>query len=431
MKGIIYTRVSSNEQVKGTSLETQKEACLKYCEEKGIQVLETFREEGESAKTDDRTQFLNAIEFCRKHQGEIDAFVVWKVDRFARNTEDHYSVKKTLTNYKVTLHSVTEAIGSQPAEKFMEALLAASAQFDNEIRKQRCMGGMEARLKQGIWPWKPPMGYICAGFKRQALKKTQCDQPDERTFPIIQKALKEYAKGLYSQKDIAVMLHKDGLATILGMKKISLQLINKLLGKQLTFYAGLLNNPWAKTPEDRHIQGLHTAMITMEEMYKIIQIRSGKKVLAKWDRQNPLFPLRRTVLCIKCLQPFTGSSSRGNGGVYSYYHCYNKQCAMNNKGVAKDTLEKEFVMHLKSVTPTDAFLRYSKKRSLTTGKNKAENLNGSRCNTKLNLKTLKLSVGVFLKCENKEITQMKNSRKEGMKSKTRLLLLKYLTARQR
>lgn len=61
MKGIIYIRVSSNEQVKGTSLETQQEACLKYCTEKGIQVLETFREEGESAKTDDRTQFLNAI----------------------------------------------------------------------------------------------------------------------------------------------------------------------------------------------------------------------------------------------------------------------------------------------------------------------------------------------------------------------------------
>ena len=51
MKAVVYTRVSSNEQVKGTSLEDQESKCRKYCLEKGIEILKVFREEGESAKT--------------------------------------------------------------------------------------------------------------------------------------------------------------------------------------------------------------------------------------------------------------------------------------------------------------------------------------------------------------------------------------------
>ena len=80
MKGIVYIRVSSEEQVKGTSLEFQEEICRKYCSEKGIEIPKdgVFREEGASAKTADRVQFLRAVEFCRKHKGVIEAFVVAK-----------------------------------------------------------------------------------------------------------------------------------------------------------------------------------------------------------------------------------------------------------------------------------------------------------------------------------------------------------------
>src|SRR5438309_1987071 len=138
MRGIIYVRVSSEEQVKGTSLNDQLERCKKYCLEKGIEVIcDPFIESGESAKTAERTELLNAIEFCRKSKGAIDAFVVWKVDRFARNTDDHFYVRKLLAEYGVTLHSVTEPIGNNPTEKLFEVMLAGFAEFDNAIRTQR------------------------------------------------------------------------------------------------------------------------------------------------------------------------------------------------------------------------------------------------------------------------------------------------------
>ena len=60
---VIYVRVSSDEQVNGTSLDQQEAQCRKYCKEKGFEVVAFFREEGVSAKTINRKEFIRSIEF--------------------------------------------------------------------------------------------------------------------------------------------------------------------------------------------------------------------------------------------------------------------------------------------------------------------------------------------------------------------------------
>jgi DNA invertase Pin-like site-specific DNA recombinase len=290
MKAIIYTRVSSDEQVKGTSLNDQEARCRQYCTDQGMEVVEVFREEGASAKTIDRRMLLEAMEYCRYHKGRVDAFVVWKVDRFARNAEDHFAVRKLLLEYGVSLRSVTEPIGHSPAEKLFETMLAGFAEFDNAIRKQRCSNGMQARVQQGIYPWKPPIGYRPLGAKRRGEKKSQPDPPDERAFPIVQRGLKEYARGMFaSQMQLAAALDDWGLQEIRGRKTTS-QYIDKILGRYLKFYAGILFNPW--TGED--VPGLHVPMITQGEMYNIQLIRSGKRRVQKRGAYHADFPLRKT-----------------------------------------------------------------------------------------------------------------------------------------
>jgi site-specific DNA recombinase len=349
MNGIIYTRVSSDEQIKGTSLEFQEELCRKYCAEKGIDVLELFREEGASAKTADRKELLRALEYCRKHKSQVQAFIVAKVDRFARNTEDHFYVRKLLLEYGVTLHSVTEPIGNSPTEKFVETVLAASSEFDNAIRKQRCTDGMVARLGQGIWPWKPPPGYRCQHAKKQGEKKTRPDPPDPELFPLLQRALKEYAKGVvHSQAELARLLDSWGLRTIRG-RQTTPQFVDRLLGTHLKFYAGVLVSPF--TGEER--PGQHTPMITSEEFHRIRLVRSGKAKIMRRDRQNPLFPLRRTISCGSCHRLLTGGVSRGNGGQYAYYHCSNRQCPRYGKAIPKSQLESAFVRYLTAVAPRE------------------------------------------------------------------------------
>jgi DNA invertase Pin-like site-specific DNA recombinase len=57
LKAVIYTRVSTEEQAKNLSLETQQRECRDYCERNGYTVDRVFEERGASAKTTVRPEF--------------------------------------------------------------------------------------------------------------------------------------------------------------------------------------------------------------------------------------------------------------------------------------------------------------------------------------------------------------------------------------
>ena len=86
---VIYARVSTKEQIDNLSLETQVRDCRAYCATNGLTVEKIFLEEGESAKTANRTQLNAMIEYCSAKRSSIHAVVVWRVDRFSRNAEVH------------------------------------------------------------------------------------------------------------------------------------------------------------------------------------------------------------------------------------------------------------------------------------------------------------------------------------------------------
>ncbi len=347
--GIIYTRVSSSEQVKGTSLDEQLLACQKYCVDRNIQVLGIFREEGESAKSTDRQKLLEATEYCRKNK--VDAFVVYKLDRFARNMMDHYAVKSLLLKNGTKLHSVTEQIGEDATGKLLEGMMAVIAEFDNDIRKTRCSGGMLGRLKTGIYPWRPPVGYLCEQNKKQDRKKERPDPIDPHNFPILKRALKELAKGQYTMTQFADALNRYGLKSTKG-GKIDLKFVDRILSKHLRFFAGILDNPFYPQEGEMSYQGKHDVMITTEELYLITEIKSGKyKKVAKYSGQNSLFPLKGTLYCTACESRLTASCSHGNGGIYPYYHCYKQGCSLRGKIFPKQSIEEDFVEYLKSITP--------------------------------------------------------------------------------
>jgi DNA invertase Pin-like site-specific DNA recombinase len=347
MKGVIYTRVSSDEQIEGTSLASQDELCRRYCEQKGITVVALYREEGETAKDlslKNRSQFLAALEFCRK-QKDIKAFVVFKVDRFARNADDHFSVRRLLSTYGTSLHSVTEPIGDKPAEKFIETVLAGAAEYDNAIRKERCTGGMLARINQGIWPFQAPIGYACAHHGKRGEKKTVADQPDPILFPIIQRALRAYANGeIGSQAMLTRQLNLWGFAAVRGKPAYN-QLVHNMLAAHLPFYTGVLVNPWTK----KETPGAHIPMITAEDRDRITARRRGIAYVAPAKRTsiNPAFPLRRVLRCTVCGRYLTGCFSGGNGGKYPYYYCLNRNCSLRSKTFRGDIVEPRFILFLR------------------------------------------------------------------------------------
>ena len=349
MQGIIYTRVSSEEQVSGTSLDSQEEACRKYCKENNIEVVAVFREEGASAKSAHRKQFIRAIERCRKaHKAKqpIDAFVVAKIDRFARNTEDHFSVRKILIDFGTKLHSVSEPIGDEPAAKLFETILAGFSELDNTIRRERCIEGQKARYNQGIYPHRPPVGYSCAYSNKQRKKKTEPDQPDPETFYILKQALGEFADGVCARGQLRYRLDELGLSLVRG-KETYKQFVDQILSpRRLKYYAGILENPWTK----KDVQGLHRPILSTITYQKIVERLEGSKKKPRWKSVLPDFPLRRLVRCASCDRNYHAAYSTGRGGKYAYYKCSNKGCTYYGKSIRRDDIEGQFVTLLDSIS---------------------------------------------------------------------------------
>ncbi len=347
--GVGYPRVSGAAQVHGTSLDMQEREIASYFERNGIVVDRMFREEGQSAKTRDRRAMLDALDYCRRNQNRITDFAVYKVDRFARQVEDHFYLRGELAKYGIKLHSVAEPISDSPIGKFTETTLAAFAEFDNAVRAVRCVNGMKERLAQGIYPFKPPVGYICARHRASGEKKRTPDLPDPKLFPMIQRGLRLFLTGACRESELAEKLNVWGFGAERG-RPATVNLVDKMLGQYLLFYAGVLVNPW--TGEE--IPGQHEPMITRQDADVIRAIRSGVVQRPKKERFSSEFPLRGLVRCESCRGLLTASYSRGKRGTrYPYYHCQRSGCSSRTR---RDDLHESFTGLLACLTPDPAFL---------------------------------------------------------------------------
>ncbi|PYR29769.1 MAG: hypothetical protein DMF90_29110 [Acidobacteria bacterium] len=139
---VIYVRVSTKEQTENLSLPTQLRACEEYCRREGYEVVERFREEGESAKTADRTELQKLLNFCRTHKGKVHFVIVYNLTRFAREKYDHFALRALLKSLGISLRSVTEPIDDTSTGKLMEGVLAAFAHStttcDPSEREREC-----------------------------------------------------------------------------------------------------------------------------------------------------------------------------------------------------------------------------------------------------------------------------------------------------
>ena len=328
--GIIYVRVSSLEQVSNTSLENQTNACEQYAKRLGIKIIApVFIEEGESAKTADRTQFQKALAFCAEHRPSY--FIVYKIDRFAMNQDDHVVTKMFLKKYGTALRSVTEQIDESNMGRLQEGILSVFAEFDNNVRAERSKNGMIEKVRKGVWIWQCPLGYkrITEGGNLVI---------DDELSPYIVMAFEEYAKGTYSYQSLADFLKQRGFRTRKG-KNPCAQLIEKMIHNPV--YCGLIR---AFGEEN---QGAFTPIVESDLWWKCQPGFRRKANITRY-KINDDFPLRGTE-CLACMRKITGSASTGRKGIkYPYYHHYGKGCDVV-KSVPKETPSTRYAKIFKAI----------------------------------------------------------------------------------
>jgi DNA invertase Pin-like site-specific DNA recombinase len=347
---VIYVRVSTKEQTENLSLPTQLRACEEYCRRQGYDVLERFHEEGESAKTTDRSQLQALLKYCRTHKGHIHFVIVYNLTRFAREKYDHFALRAHLQSLGISLRSATEPIDDTSTGKLMEGVLAAFAQFDNDVRSERTLAGMKAALSLGRWTFQAPLGYLNAP-KRS--KSSLVHDPVRG--PLVKQAFGDLASGQFTAQEVIRRATDAGLRTRRD-RPLSPQTFGNMLRNRI--YIGHIESPEIAVSA----RGDFEPLIDEAIFYRAQAVLDGRvPVAAARQRNHPDFPLRGFVRCEVCGRPLTGSWSKGRNGRYAYYHCPRRCHAVN---VSKAALEGAFVDELALLQPTPGYMRVVKHRVL-------------------------------------------------------------------
>ena len=195
-----YTRVSTVKQGDGVSLEAQREAITAFARKSGLTVTAWY-EEKETAAKRGRPVFDTVVRSLQA--GQADGLIVHKIDRSARNFSDWARIGE-LVDSGIDVHFAHESLDLRSRGGRLTADIQAviAADYVRNLREE-CIKGMEGRLKQGLFPWAAPIGYLDQGGGKAKI-------PDPKRAPMIRQAFELYATGQYSFRQL---LLESGLST--------------------------------------------------------------------------------------------------------------------------------------------------------------------------------------------------------------------------
>jgi putative DNA-invertase from lambdoid prophage Rac len=138
----LYARVSKHDQ---QTLSLQTRTMREYADARGWTIEMQVKEVGSgAAQRGLRERLLDAA-----RRREIDAVLVWRLDRWGRSLADLVATLQELAELGVGFVSLSEALDMTTATgRAMAGLLSVFAQFEHDILCERVRAGLaEARLK--------------------------------------------------------------------------------------------------------------------------------------------------------------------------------------------------------------------------------------------------------------------------------------------
>lgn len=331
LRAAIYTRVSSEEQVDGYSLDAQREIVSAFAAQRGWQIVEIYEDAGRSGKTVYRPDFQRMLADAKA--GCFDVIAVHKLDRFSRSLVDVFVTLKELDSYNVSFVSTTEDFDfTTPLGKVILAILAAFAQWYVDNLAAETRKGKKQRALSGDWNGTLSYGYttlrrlrnqlLALGEEHRAGSIEQRDysqqagtiedwleryahQHDTAAIPCpftadgVRLGYRKYSTGQYSDNDIAWILNDAGY-------RINGKLFNKDTVRDMLqnrFYLGETSYKGKERGAERQqLEGKHEPLIDAElfEMCQAVRTRRAQN-----GRRNPYnrhehYPLSQLLYCVEC-----------------------------------------------------------------------------------------------------------------------------------
>ena len=324
-KCFIYSRVSTEMQVEGYSLEAQKNCLTKFAEREEMQIVNYYEDAGKSGKSiKGRPAFKKMLSDIESGQN-VDYILVYKLSRFGRNAADILNSLELIQTYDVNLICIEEGIdSSQTSGKLLISVLSAVAEIERENILEQTMNGRREKARQGKWNGGPaPYGYK---IKDNML----CVNEDEAE--LVRLIYDKYVNTNIGYTGIAKYLNMQGIKKSVRTEKmieqcsahfVSLVLTNPVYCGKIAYGRRTLEKVKGKKNHYKRInaseyikvEGLHEPIISEELWNKAQEKRkaTGRKFASKYgkDRTHLLTGLLKCPVC--------------GGPMYANRHCWTKR----------------------------------------------------------------------------------------------------------
>jgi site-specific DNA recombinase len=224
MTAVGYVRVSTDDQTKeGVSLDNQKSKIVAYSQLKDFDLAEIVEDAGISAKNLKRPGVQRVLQLARTKQ--VDAIVVYKLDRIFRSTTDALETTKAFETWGVSFHSIEETLDTRTAMgRFFFTLPAALAEMERRLIGERTKAALaHKRSRNEKTGGDIPFGYDLtpAGILIQ-------NEIEQRVI----RAIRRLNRDGYSLRRICRELEKEGHLTKRGNPVWHPQTISTILKRQ-------------------------------------------------------------------------------------------------------------------------------------------------------------------------------------------------------
>jgi site-specific DNA recombinase len=310
--GIIYCRVSSSKQAKGSSPEHQEAACRDAAERRGIEISRVFIDAGKSGTSiKGRDALQEAIDFVIDN--EVKYFFVTETDRFARNSMDHKLTKNLLREAGCKLVALNQAFteSEEPESELMDGLVSQMNEYYSKVISVKTKRGMKTKIANGGWPHKSKPGYLNVAVTDGATIR-HIIKVDESKRHLIVEAFQRYATGEYNDAELNKIMFADGLCSTPGNKMAKSKFAAMLKDP---FYIGQMK--WKGVLYEK---ANHEALIDKATWDLCQEVRKVKNGFANRERKHSeLFFLRHILKCGICEGNVCAELHEKKG--VAYYHC--------------------------------------------------------------------------------------------------------------
>jgi len=319
---IIYTRVSSSEQVDGQSLEVQIDKCREYAKVRSYTIVGEFGGTYESAKSDkERKEFNRMLAFIKQSNKKgssqpVKTVIVFSTSRFSR-TGSTTIIEEVEARGAYVVSATSNYDPRTPVGKYMQLMELANARFQNDEKRATTIENSVKALLKGRWIGKAPRGY-----DQKTTKKEQIITINEEG-KLIRKAFLWKANNKLSNEEIRHRLEAEGL-------HICKQKLSELFKNP--FYCGYMAH---KFLQGDIVQGNHPPLISKEIFLKVNGELSKNHSGYEQKIDKEYAPLLGSIKCPCCGKNLSASISTKMRKKFGrtdigYYVCSRKGCKYNS-----------------------------------------------------------------------------------------------------